>query len=257
MLRTDGLTKTFGGLSAVNDVNLEVEKGEFCSIIGPNGAGKTTFFNLLTGELQPTSGRVEFAGGGEMRDITDYETYETARAGIHRSYQITNTFPTVTVLENVRLAVQAHSGHDRLNAWRNRRTFDEHYRRTHEILERVGLADEEEIIAENLSHGQKRNLEIGVALAGDPELLLLDEPTAGVSSEGVDELVDFITDIATDHTIIMIEHNMDLVMDMSERIVVLHQGEVIADGPPAEIQEDEAVRRAYLGSFGDEEEASG
>lgn len=256
LLQTNALTKTFGGLSAVNNVDFDLEKGGFCSLIGPNGAGKTTFFNLLTGELRPTSGRIEFAAGGEMKDITDYNTHETAKAGIHRSYQVTNIFPRVTVLENIRLAVQAHSGRDGLNMWRNRRAFDKHYRRTLEILERVGLADEAETVAGDLSHGQKRNLEIGVALAGDPELLLLDEPTAGVSSEGVHELIDFITDIATDHTVVMIEHNMDLVMDISERIVVLHQGQVIADGLPAEIQEDEEVRRAYLGSFGVDEEVA-
>ena len=270
LLETEGLTKRFGGITAVDGVDFALEAGELCSIIGPNGAGKTTFFNLLTGVLEPSDGRIRFApsadgddgqapagavGGDSALDITDASPNETALAGIHRSYQITNLFPTLSVLENVRVAAQAGRGNDSWKLWRNVRDFEDHYAEATEILERIGLAAEAETVTQNLSHGEKRSLEIGVALAGDPDLLLLDEPTAGVSSEGVDEVVALIEDVAADHSVMLIEHNMEVVMDISDRIAVLHRGELIADGPPEDVQGDEAVQEAYLGGYGREESA--
>ena len=270
LLETEGLTKRFGGITAVDGVDFALEAGELCSIIGPNGAGKTTFFNLLTGVLEPSDGRIRFdpssdggtsvgvteaAGTGSSLDITAASPNETALAGIHRSYQITNLFPTLSVLENVRVAAQAGRGNDSWKLWRNVADFEDHYAEATAILERIGLAGEAETVTENLSHGEKRSLEIGVALAGDPDLLLLDEPTAGVSSEGVDEVVALIEDVAEDHSVMLIEHNMEVVMDISDRIAVLHRGELIADGPPEDVQGDEAVQEAYLGGYGREESA--
>ncbi|MEF8774634.1 MAG: ABC transporter ATP-binding protein [Halobacteriales archaeon] len=250
MLRTVGLRKEFGGLVAVDDVDFELAPGQLCSLIGPNGAGKTTFFDLLTGVLAPTAGTIELrtAGGEEWIDLSDADPHETARLGIHRSYQITNVFPATTVLENVRVAVQAHGEHAS-NFWRNAGRFDAHYEEAWAILERIDLADRAHEPASSLSHGDKRSLEVAIALAGDPEVLLLDEPTAGVSSESVDDVIDLVEDVAGDHAVVLVEHNMDLVMQVSERIVVLNRGELIADGPPEAVRNDEAVQAAYLGGY--------
>ena len=300
VLWTSSLTKEFGGITAVDDVDFSLEAGELCSVIGPNGAGKTTFFNLLTGVLEPTRGRIEFMprdhrrehlsraleesesladrfdsvsglegalDAGDLprsdvdewltpRDITDALPHETALLGLHRSYQITNVFPTVSVLENVRVAVQAHRGNESWRFWRNVNAFDDHYAEAEAILDRVGLADYADRTAQNLSHGEKRNLEIGIALAGDPDVLLLDEPTAGVSSEDVDQVTDIIEDVAADHAVMLIEHNMDVVMDISDRIAVLNRGELIAEGEPAVIRDSEAVQRAYLGGYDDGDDGS-
>ncbi len=251
LLSTSDLTKEFDGITAVDSVDFQLERGELCSVIGPNGAGKTTFFNLLTGALEPTRGWIEFLPEGEPEpiDVTDASPHETALLGIHRSYQITNIFPTVSVLENVRIAAQAHRGNDAWRFWRNVGAFDEHFTEAEAILERVGLAEDADEPAQNLSHGEKRNLEIAIALAGGPDVLLLDEPTAGVSSEDVMQVTDIIEDVAGDHAVVLIEHNMDVVMEISDRIAVLNQGELIADGEPAEIRESEAVKRAYLGGY--------
>jgi branched-chain amino acid transport system ATP-binding protein len=247
MLRTNGLTKRFGGITATDHVDFELGE-ELTSLIGPNGAGKTTFFNLLTGQLTPSEGTVEFKQDGEWVDITDAEPQETAQRGIHRSFQITNIFPTSTVLENVRVAAQAH-GQNSLRFWRNVSTFEEHYEEAHQILDRVGLAGKAQLTAENLSHGEKRKLEVALALAGDPDVLLLDEPNAGVSTEGVDEIKALIEDVATDHAVLLVEHNMDIVMDVSERVVVLNQGAVIADDSPENVRGDPDVQEAYLGGY--------
>ncbi|MFP8957058.1 ABC transporter ATP-binding protein [Natrialbaceae archaeon A-CW3] len=262
VLWTSNLTKEFGGITAVDGVNFSLEEGELCSVIGPNGAGKTTFFNLLTGVLEPTRGSIEFAPAsqdGERIDITDAPPHETALLGLHRSYQITNVFPTVSVLENVRVAVQAHRGNDSWQFWRNVNAFDDHYAEAESILERIGLAEYADRTAQNLSHGEKRNLEIGIALAGDPDVLLLDEPTAGVSSEDVGQVTTIIEDVADDHAVMLIEHNMDVVMGISDRIAVLNRGELIADGDPETIRESEAVQRAYLGGYdgGDSQSGAG
>jgi branched-chain amino acid transport system ATP-binding protein len=258
VLRTTGLTKRFGGLTAVDDVDFELAEDELCSLIGPNGAGKTTFFDLLTGALEPTAGRVELAadGAGESEasgsvgwvDMTDDPLHATAQRGLHRSYQVTNVFPTSTVLENVRVAAQAH-GTDSFHGWRNVNSFEPYLEEASAILDRVGLAAKAEEPAETLSHGEKRQLEVGVALAGDPDVLLRDEPNAGVSSESVDDIIALIEDVAADHAVLLVEHNMDIVMNVSDRIVVLNRGEVIADGPPESVRDDPAVQEAYLGGY--------
>ncbi|WP_135821090.1 ABC transporter ATP-binding protein [Halostella litorea] len=258
MLRTSGLTKRFGGLTAVDGVDFELGSDELCSLIGPNGAGKTTFFNLLTGTLDPTGGSVEYREAeGDWVDVTDDDPHEMALRGLHRSYQITNVFPTATALENVRVAAQADGGRDAWKLWRNVGAFEGYEREARGILERVGLGDEADTAAETLSHGQKRHLEVAVALAGDPDVLLLDEPTAGVSSDAIDRLVELIRNVAADHAVLLVEHNMDVVMDVSDRVAVLHQGELIADGEPSAVREDPAVRKAYLGGYegGDDADA--
>ena len=247
MLRTRGLTKAFGGLTAVDDVDFELGS-ELCSLIGPNGAGKTTFFNLLTGALEPTEGSVELKDEDGWADITDAAPHETARRGLHRSYQVTNVFPNSTVLENVRVAEQAR-GTDSRTVWRNADHFEEHVERAYRKLDRVGLSDRAEDAASTLSHGAKRKLEVAIALAGDPSVLLLDEPNAGVSSESVDEVQSVIEDVAQDHAVLLVEHNMDIVMDVSERVVVLHQGAVIADGDPEAVRANPDVQSAYLGGY--------
>jgi branched-chain amino acid transport system ATP-binding protein len=248
MLRTTGLTKRFGGLTAVDDVAFELG-GELTSLIGPNGAGKTTFFDLLTGVLEPSEGSIELrAGNDSWTDVTDADPHETAQLGIHRSYQVTNVFPTSTVLENIRVAAQAH-GKNSIRAWRNVNAFEAHVEEAHRVLDRVGLAEEAHTPAETLSHGAKRQLEVGIALAGEPDVLLLDEPNAGVSSESVDEIIDLIEDVAEDHAVLLVEHNMDIVMNVSDRVVVLNRGGIIADGPPADVRGNSEVQEAYLGGY--------
>ena len=251
MLRTAGLTKRFGGLTAVDSVDFRLREGELCSLIGPNGAGKTTFFDLLTGTLEPTAGSIELRRDDEWQSLTDASPAEVAQAGIHRSYQITNVFPERTVLENVRVAGQA-AGPNAWKGWRNTDTFETHIEEAHRVLDRVGLDSLADRPASALSHGEKRQLEVGIALAGDPDVLLLDEPNAGVSSESVDDIIDLIADVARDHAVLLVEHNMDIVMNVSDRIVVLNQGAVIADDEPAAVRDDPAVQRAYLGGYGEE-----
>jgi branched-chain amino acid transport system ATP-binding protein len=247
ILRTRELTKRFGGVTAVDSVDFELGD-ELCALIGPNGAGKTTFFNCLTGALTPTEGTVELRKSGGWTGLTGAAPHETAAAGMHRSFQITNIFPTNTVLENVRIAAQA-DREGSLQLWRNVRSFPGHFEDAWSILDRVDLTEQAHSQAGTLSHGAKRQLEVGIALAGDPEVLLMDEPAAGVSSESVDDIVALIEDVATDHAVLLVEHNMDLVMDVSERIVVLHQGELIADDAPEAVRADPAVREAYLGGY--------
>jgi len=246
VVRTQGLTRLFGGLSAVEDVDFELGDDELCAVIGPNGAGKTTFFDLITGELRPSSGTVELRENGKWTDVTNMSVDEMASRGVHRSYQITNLFPSTTVLENVRVAAQKKSSH---NFWRSVTSFKNYRDEAMEILDFVGLAGDAEMTAENLSHAEKRRLEMGIALAGDPNLLLLDEPTAGVSSEEVGDITSLIEKVAKEHHVMFIEHNMDIVMDISDRVVVFNRGSIIADGTPEEVEDDEDVQEAYLGSY--------
>jgi branched-chain amino acid transport system ATP-binding protein len=249
ILRTENLRKDFGGLVAVADVSMEVRARSLHSIIGPNGAGKTTFFNLLSGNLKPTSGRVIFRG----RDITDLPAHRTAHLGIGRSFQITNVFPNLTVHENVRLAAQA-LGSDNFKFWRDHRHFDAYQERARRVIDQVGLTAESDMPARALPHGGKRKLELAILLAADPELLLLDEPTAGMAREEIPMLMNVIEEIQaqTEKTIMLVEHKMDLVMNVSDWITVMHHGRVLAEGTPEGIAANEIVQSAYLGElYGD------
>ena len=248
ILETIGLIKTFGGLAANQGIDLKVPARTFRSVIGPNGAGKTTLFNLISGAYRPTSGRVVFKG----EDITGLAPHLIARRGMGRSFQITNIFAGLTVLENVRLAAQA-KGHEGYKLWRHSDDLAVFRERAEANLELVGLAERRFVAAGNLAHGEKRKLELAIMLAGEPELLLLDEPTAGMSREEVPGILAVIERIRAqgNRTILMVEHKMDIVMGLSDSITVLQNGRVLAEGSPAEIAADERVQEAYLGgSYG-------
>ena len=249
ILETQNLRREFGALVAVDDVSLQVEAGSLHSIIGPNGAGKTTFFNLLSGNLAPTSGRVLLKG----KDITTLPLHKTAHLGIGRSFQITNIFPNLTVLENIRLAAQA-LGKDNFRLFRSHQAFAKYEERAWEVIEQVGLLAEAMFPARTLPHGAQRKLELGMILAPDPELLLLDEPTAGMASEQVPELMALIQKIqaAGSKTVMLVEHNMNVVMSVSDKITVMHYGRILAEGTPTEISANEMVQTAYLGHLYEE-----
>jgi branched-chain amino acid transport system ATP-binding protein len=240
VLRTEGLTIRFGGLTALDNVNFEVRREEIRAIIGPNGAGKSTFFNCLTGVLPPTSGRILFNG----EDITGLPPNMISRKGIARSYQITNILPNATTLENVRIAAQS-----RRHGWSmltHYTAFKDIIGKAEAVLESVGLAGKADELAANLSHGEQRNLEIGIALATEPQLLCLDEPTAGMSTSETHDTMQLVRRIAKNLTILIVEHDMEVVMELADRITVLHCGEVLADGTPKEIQENPRVLEVYL-----------
>ncbi len=249
VLETYELHKDFGGVVAVDGVSMKIRARSLHSIIGPNGAGKTTFFNLLSGNLKPTSGRVVFKG----RDITGLPAHRTAHLGLGRSFQITNVFPNLTVLENVRLAAQA-LGRDNFKFWRDHRHFAQYERHARQVIDQVGLTDQADAPARTLPHGGKRKLELAILMAADPELLLLDEPTAGMAREEIPLLMEVIEEIRsqTDKTIVLVEHKMDLVMNVSDWISVMHHGRILAEGTPNEIASDEAVQSAYLGELSDD-----
>ncbi len=246
ILETRNLRKEFGGLVAVDDVSLQIERGSTHSIIGPNGAGKTTYFNLLTGRYRPTRGVVLF----NDTDITHMPVYARAHHGMGRSFQITNLFPNLTVLENVRLAAQALGTHN-FQFLRRTEAFKDYVARAEEVLEIVGLSDVASYPANALPHGGKRKLELAMILAPDPELLLLDEPTAGMASEQVPELMQTIDSIRrrSNKTVVMVEHNMNVVMSVSDRITVMNLGRLLAQGTPAEIAADSTVQDVYLGTL--------
>ena len=232
----------FGGLAAVHNVSVSVPRGEIRAIIGPNGAGKSTFFNCLTGVLRPTGGRILLDG----EDVAGLPPNNISRKGIARSYQITNIMPGATVLENVRIAAQS-----RQHGWsllRHHRAFGDLIDRAETVLEAVALRDKEDELAANLSHGEQRNLEIGIALATEPRLLCLDEPTAGMSVTETHATIDLIRRIARDLTILIVEHDMEVVMGLAQTITVLHYGEVLAEGTPAAIQANPRVQEVYLKS---------
>jgi branched-chain amino acid transport system ATP-binding protein len=240
LLRTEGLTMRFGGLTAVNNVSIAVARGEIRAIIGPNGAGKSTFFNCLTGVLRPTAGHIYLNG----EDVAGLPSNAVSHKGLARSYQITNILPGATVLENVRVAVQ--SRHHAWNMLRHRYAFPDLMDRARAVLDAVGLRSDEDELAVNLSHGAQRNLEIGIALATEPQLLCLDEPTAGMSVTETHATVELVRRIAKDLTIVIVEHDMEVVMGLAHRITVLHYGEVLAEGTPAEIQANPRVQEVYL-----------
>jgi branched-chain amino acid transport system ATP-binding protein len=240
LLKTEGLSVRFGGLAALNDVSVAVPAGEIRGIIGPNGAGKSTFFNCLTGVLRPTGGRIVFDG----EDITGLPPHTISRKAIARSYQITNILPGATVLENVRIAVQS-----RRHSWnllRHHRAFTDVMDRARAVLADVALDGKEDELAANLSHGEQRNLEIGIALATEPKLLCLDEPTAGMSVTETHATVELVRRIARNLTILIVEHDMEVVMGLAHTITVLNYGEVLAEGTPAQIQANPRVQEVYL-----------
>jgi branched-chain amino acid transport system ATP-binding protein len=251
VLETDGLTKRFGELTAVDNVDLEVKAGEFRSVIGPNGAGKTTTFNLITGALIPTEGAVLFDG----EEITTMPPHERVHRGVGRSFQITNVFGGLSVRENVRLAAQSVHADDispQEAMFRNKNSFDDLAAKTDEILDQIGLRERADENAQTLAYGDQRRLEIGLVLATDPELVMLDEPTAGMSTEETQDTMDLINDVLSDQSLMLIEHDIDLVMRVSDRITVLTRGQVLASGTPEEIAANEDVRDAYLGGARDE-----
>lgn len=245
ILKTEKLTKKFGAMAAVSDVDLLVKEGEIHSIIGPNGAGKTTLFNMLAGTFPSTSGRIWF----EDREITGKKPYEISQAGIARSYQVTNIFPVLSIKENVRLSAQSRTKHN-FSFFRKAASLQEVEEKTLAVLEQVGLSDIMDHKAAEVSYGVQRALEVAIALATSPRLLLLDEPTSGMPHEDSFKIMDLIKKISKGLTIVLIEHRMHVVMSVSDVITVMAQGKVIAEGSPDEVRRNEEVIRAYLGSSG-------
>lgn len=241
ILSASDIGKQFGGLVALKGITAEFRERQVTAIIGPNGAGKSTFFNILSGALTPSSGTIRFRGD----DMTGVPQHAFVHRGIARSYQITNIFPYLTVHENVRIAAQAFCS--RFNIWTDRATLTELSDRAMETLSSIRLADQARTLARNLSHGQQRALEIAISLVADPVLLLLDEPTAGMGPEETLEMVRLIEKLAADRTILLVEHKMKMILGLSDRVLVLHHGELLAEGTPNEIQANPEVRRVYLG----------
>ena len=243
ILDTQALTKEFKGFVAVNDVNLKVRRGTIHALIGPNGAGKTTVFNLLTHFLQPTRGRILYNG----RDITGASPPQIARLGMVRSFQISAVFPHLTVLENVRIALQRSRGSS-FDFWNSARKLDGYAGRARELIAAVGLTNFETETAGALPYGRKRALEIATTLALDPEMMLLDEPTAGMGHEDVDRVTHLIKEVSRGRTVLMVEHNMNVVSGISDAITVLQRGAILAEGPYSEVSRNPEVMEAYMGT---------
>lgn len=240
ILMTKDLTRDFDGLRAVNRVNFQMRRGELMSIIGPNGAGKTTFFNLLSGHLRPTEGQIFFNG----QEITQLPSHHRSMLGIGRSFQLTNVFPNLTAFENIRVAAQSRrKTFDLWNSWKNYKDLNEKAER---ILERIDLLKKREGLANVLAYGEQRYLEIGIALATDPILLLLDEPTSGMSPEESCQTANFIKELSKDVNIILVEHDMEVVMNISDRVTCMDNGSIIACDPPLEIRKNPKVQQCYL-----------
>ena len=244
LLQIDGLTKRFGGVIASDTITLDIPAGEFHAVIGPNGAGKTTLTGLLAGEIEPDGGRVHFEG----RDITALSVDRRSHLGLARSFQITSLFHDFGALDNVALAVQAHSGHS-FRFWHNARRDSRLREPAQTALDRVGLGARAQMRVDALSHGEHRQLEIAMALATRPRLLLLDEPMAGMGTDESARMVAMLRALKGDVTVVLIEHDMEAVFALADRITVLVYGRVIASGPPAEIRADRAVQEAYLGAI--------
>jgi branched-chain amino acid transport system ATP-binding protein len=246
LLETSGLTKSFGGLVAVDDVDLEIERGESISVIGPNGAGKSTLINLVTRMLDATEGDISFEGESILHD----EPHEVVQKGVSRSFQTASLFPELTVEENAQIAaLAAEHGSFRFNFLRHRDNYGAVERQARRTLDAVDLLGQRDVTAEDLPYGDKRRLELGIALASEPSLLLMDEPTAGMSPEETAATVELVEELKAelDLTVLLVEHDMEVVFNVADRIVVLHRGSVIAEGPPEEVQGDLAVQEAYLG----------
>jgi branched-chain amino acid transport system ATP-binding protein len=243
ILETDGLTREFAGFFAVTDVGLRIRRGTIHALIGPNGAGKTTCFNLLTKFLAPSRGTIRYKG----RDITAAPPADVARLGIVRSFQISAVFAHLTALQNVRIGLQR-SRRDCFHFWRSKRTLDALNGRALALLAEVGLAEYAHVAAAELPYGRKRSLEIATTLALDPEMLLLDEPMAGMGHEDIDKIAALIKRISAKFTILMVEHNLSVVANLSDIITVLTRGQVLAQGHYSELTKDERVKEAYLGA---------
>ncbi len=242
MLDICNLKKSFGGVTATDDVSLKVEAGELHAIIGPNGAGKTTLIAQLSGDLAPDTGRIVFNG----RNITSVPTHRRSHYGLARSFQITSVFMGMSVIDNVSLAVQAHDGHS-FRFWDHAATQASLRKPAMEILQKVGLAGRAGAIASAMSHGERRQLEIAMALATNPTFLLLDEPMAGMGIEESAAMIEILRSLKGDKTILLVEHDMDAVFALADRISVLVYGRIIATGKPGDIRKNKAVRNAYLG----------
>jgi branched-chain amino acid transport system ATP-binding protein len=243
ILETDDLTKEFAGFVAVSGVKLRVERGTIHALIGPNGAGKTTFFNLLTKFLTPTRGKILYKGN----DITSMQPADVARLGLVRSFQISAVFPHLSVLENVRIALQRSRGGS-FDFWRSRRVLDGLNECARSLLQDVGLSSFEDWTAVELPYGRKRALEIATTLALDPEMLLLDEPTAGMGHEDIDRISALIKRVAADRTVLMVEHNLSVVANLSHKITVLTRGRILAEGNYETVSKNPEVREAYMGT---------
>jgi len=241
-LRVEGLTKSFGGLSAVNNVTMSVTVGERLAIIGPNGAGKTTFFNLINGQLSATSGRIYFFG----QDVTNLPTHLRAHLGQARAFQIISLLQKLTVLENTLLTLHG-TQPSRFRMLRPVRDFREVFDRSEETLKTLGLWERREEAVENLGYGEQRRLEIGLGLAMEPRMLLLDEPSAGLTKEENADIIEIIRNLGSEITFLIVDHDMEMVFGAAERVIVLHYGQIIADGTPGEIETDQRVREIYMG----------
>lgn len=244
LFEAHGLSKRFGAQMVLQDITLGFEEGQLAGIMGPNGAGKTTCFNVLTGRYKPDRGRVTFAG----EDITGLSPREIAHKGISRSFQIMNLFDSYTTLDNV-LVAMPHVRKQGFNAWRDLGADTTAQQMAAAVLDRVGLKGKEHVLASSLSYGQRRALEIGVALAAEPRMLFLDEPTAGLGAEGTARLMDLVRELKQQLTIVIIEHDMNFLFSLADRISVIHWGQVITQGTPAELRQNEWVQRSNLGAL--------
>jgi branched-chain amino acid transport system ATP-binding protein len=255
VIETEGLERRFGMLVAVDDVTVSIDDDGITSIIGPNGAGKSTFYNLLAGQLKPTEGtvRIRPREGGDLVDVTDMEPFEINRLGLSRGFQINNVFDGLSVTDNIRIARISHDGRT-LDLTALARQDEALTAEVLEVIDLVGLEDIADTECANLSHGDKRKVEIALALASDPSVVLLDEPTAGMNASETRRMVDLIRrlDEETDTTFVVTEHDMEVVLGISDRILVLDRGSLIADGTPEEVMADERVREAYLGMEAEE-----
>jgi len=244
ILETKGLYHDFSGLEVLFDVDLEVEEGERHAVIGPNGAGKTTLFNVITGTYQPSRGKVFFKG----KEITGAKPHKLTRLGVGRSFQITSTFNRLTAFQNIRLAILSKKG-IRFHLFRKVDKMEDVTKETEEVLKRINLDRERNMPAGMLSYGKHRSLEISLAMATDPDLIMLDEPTAGMSRDETHYAVELIRRLTEGKTVVIIEHDMDVVFSLADRITVLHHGEILATGPPHQIRQNQAVKDAYLGEM--------
>ena len=243
VLRTEGLTKTFSGFTAVKNLDLKIKRGTVHALIGPNGAGKTTVFNLLTNFISPTSGKIYF----NEANITGMAPAEVARLGLVRSFQISAVFPGLSVLDNVRIALQRPQGLA-TQCWRSDKILDRLDERCMQLIDSVGLSSDKHSVAGELSYGRKRALELATTLALDPEVLLLDEPMAGMGREDIGRISTLIKAVSQGRTVVMVEHNLSVVADLCDRVTVLQRGEILAEGSYQEVSGSTAVREAYLGT---------